>query len=198
MVVCVHCSTPTKELLLSYGPDHVVCTRCQVCGRFADPYVEQEAVIVAIDLILVKPRAYRHLLFNRPHLHLPTYDDKRAKDKTETSSQVVQKHSFVYVWLTVLRQLSALFLVDSYLRWFYICASDAPQLGNQSTLLPTALTYQSIAVRSYLRILLASSLQLGTLFLTTLVLSIVYHQVLLMLSKGEGSAISREELARFQ
>jgi hypothetical protein len=51
MVVCVHCSTPTKELLLSYGPDHVVCTRCPVCGQFADPYVEQEAVIVAIDLV---------------------------------------------------------------------------------------------------------------------------------------------------
>jgi hypothetical protein len=53
MAVCVHCSTPTKELFISYGPDHLISTRCVVCNLFADPYVEQEGIIVAIDLVSV-------------------------------------------------------------------------------------------------------------------------------------------------
>jgi hypothetical protein len=59
--------------------------------------------------ILVKPRAYRHLLFNRPHLHLPKYDDKATSNKVK----IIAKPSSLLAWWTVLRQLLALFLVDA-------------------------------------------------------------------------------------
>lgn len=51
MPVCVHCGAPTRALYVSYGPRHIVCTRCKACGAFADPYVEHEAFIVGIDLV---------------------------------------------------------------------------------------------------------------------------------------------------
>ena len=35
------------------------------CREPADPYVEHDALVVALDLILLKPGVYRHLLFNR-------------------------------------------------------------------------------------------------------------------------------------
>ncbi len=35
------------------------------CHAPADPYVEHDALVVALDLILLKPGVYRHLLFNR-------------------------------------------------------------------------------------------------------------------------------------
>jgi hypothetical protein len=35
------------------------------CRAPADPYVEHDALVVALDLILLKPGVYRHLLFNR-------------------------------------------------------------------------------------------------------------------------------------
>jgi hypothetical protein len=35
------------------------------CRRFADPYVEHDALTLFIDLILLKRDVYRHLLFNR-------------------------------------------------------------------------------------------------------------------------------------
>lgn len=40
-------------------------TQCPQCKRFADKYVEHDYVVLFIDLVLVKPQVYRHLLFNR-------------------------------------------------------------------------------------------------------------------------------------
>ena len=39
------------------------------CQRFADRYVEYELVLLVIDLILLRPQVYRHLLFNRIPYH---------------------------------------------------------------------------------------------------------------------------------
>jgi hypothetical protein len=36
-----------------------------VCHAFADPYVEQDSLILLLDLILLKRDVYRHLLYNR-------------------------------------------------------------------------------------------------------------------------------------
>ncbi|KAL9587016.1 MAG: hypothetical protein Q9212_000544 [Teloschistes hypoglaucus] len=52
------------------GPTAVVTgdvrlTQCPRCKRFADKYVEHDYVVLFIDLMLVKPQVYRHLLFNR-------------------------------------------------------------------------------------------------------------------------------------
>lgn len=41
--------------------------QCPRCKRFADKYVEHDFVVLFIDLVLVKPQVYRHLLFNRLH-----------------------------------------------------------------------------------------------------------------------------------
>ncbi|RVW95413.1 hypothetical protein CK203_028637 [Vitis vinifera] len=38
--------------------------KCENCKAVADEYIECESMIVLIDLILHKPKAYRHLLFN--------------------------------------------------------------------------------------------------------------------------------------
>ncbi|KAE9987443.1 hypothetical protein EG328_002799 [Venturia inaequalis] len=40
-------------------------TQCPRCKRFADKYVEHDFVVLFIDLVLIKPQVYRHLLFNR-------------------------------------------------------------------------------------------------------------------------------------
>ncbi|KAH9306866.1 hypothetical protein KI387_011270, partial [Taxus chinensis] len=39
------------------------------CKAVADEYIECEMMILLIDLILHKPKAYRHLLFNLPDLN---------------------------------------------------------------------------------------------------------------------------------
>ena len=42
--------------------------QCPRCKRFADKYVEHDFVVLFIDLVLVKPQVYRHLLFNNTRL----------------------------------------------------------------------------------------------------------------------------------
>lgn len=39
-------------------------TVCKNCGRFCDKYVEHDFVVLFVDLVLIKPQVYRHLLHN--------------------------------------------------------------------------------------------------------------------------------------
>ncbi|KAG2218699.1 hypothetical protein INT45_003966 [Circinella minor] len=46
-------------------PTCVECGASEKCNRFADKYIEHDFVIIFIDMLLLKPQVYRHLLFNR-------------------------------------------------------------------------------------------------------------------------------------
>ncbi|KAJ1975317.1 sterol homeostasis protein [Dimargaris verticillata] len=64
------------------------------CHQFADRYVEHDAVIIFIDMMLHKPQVYRHLLFNRSHLNANGLSS------------------------TVLKLAVLLILFDVYIKWF--------------------------------------------------------------------------------
>ncbi|KAJ1982528.1 sterol homeostasis protein [Dimargaris xerosporica] len=64
------------------------------CHQFADRYVEHDAVIIFIDMMLHKPQVYRHLLFNRSHLNINGLSS------------------------TVLKLAVLLILFDVYIKWF--------------------------------------------------------------------------------
>uniref|UniRef100_A0A0E0D7T0 Protein ARV n=1 Tax=Oryza meridionalis TaxID=40149 RepID=A0A0E0D7T0_9ORYZ len=51
------------------GGTIVVDRACDTCKAVADPYIECEFMIILIDLILHKTRAYRHLLFNKLRIY---------------------------------------------------------------------------------------------------------------------------------
>ncbi|BDD56149.1 sterol homeostasis protein [Monascus purpureus] len=72
MPICIECSYPVSHLYSTYSRADdrslgkgVRLTQCPRCKRFADKYVEYDYVVVFIDLVLIKPQVYRHLLFNR-------------------------------------------------------------------------------------------------------------------------------------
>ncbi|KAI9736082.1 MAG: sterol homeostasis protein [Claussenomyces sp. TS43310] len=72
MPICIECRYPVKALYTEYsaGADDkssghgVRLTVCKNCGRFCDKYVEHDFVVLFIDLVLIKPQVYRHLLHN--------------------------------------------------------------------------------------------------------------------------------------
>ncbi|KAI9726580.1 MAG: sterol homeostasis protein [Chrysothrix sp. TS-e1954] len=79
MPICIECRFPVHQLYTSYSKADdrslgkgVRLTQCPRCRRFADKYVEHDLVVLFIDLVLIKPQVYRHVLFNR----LGTEDDK--------------------------------------------------------------------------------------------------------------------------
>ncbi|KAJ0265151.1 Protein ARV 2 [Hirschfeldia incana] len=61
---CVQCGHRVKSLLIQYSPGSFRLMKCDNCNEVADEYIECELMIVFIDLILHKPKAYRHLLYN--------------------------------------------------------------------------------------------------------------------------------------
>ncbi|XVE77356.1 hypothetical protein DITRI_Ditri13aG0055900 [Diplodiscus trichospermus] len=61
---CVQCGFRIKTLFVQYSLGNIRLMKCENCKSVADEYIECELVIVLIDLILHKPKAYRHLLYN--------------------------------------------------------------------------------------------------------------------------------------
>jgi len=62
---CVGCGGRVKTLFVQYSPGNIRLMKCDNCKAVADPYIECEFMIILIDLILHKTRAYRHILFNK-------------------------------------------------------------------------------------------------------------------------------------
>ncbi|VAI22792.1 protein ARV 2-like isoform X1 [Triticum urartu] len=65
---CVGCGRRVRTLFVQYSAGNIRLMKCDVCKAVADPYIECEFMIILIDLILHKTRAYRHLLFNKLHI----------------------------------------------------------------------------------------------------------------------------------
>ncbi|XP_004493388.1 protein ARV 2-like isoform X2 [Cicer arietinum] len=61
---CIQCGFTIKTLYLQYSPGNIRLMKCDNCKAVADEYIECEFMIIVIDLILHKPKAYRHLLYN--------------------------------------------------------------------------------------------------------------------------------------
>ncbi|KAF8477501.1 Arv1-like family-domain-containing protein [Kalaharituber pfeilii] len=139
--ICIECTYPVTSLYTPYSNADdrqlgrgVRLTQCPRCKRFADKYVEHDFVVLFVDLVLMKPQVYRHLLFNRLG---------RADDKFDPS---------------ILRLGILLLLFDVYLTWARI-EKEAPSSTSISGY--TALTQQPIVLQ-YLFFLLLCLLQ--TLF----------------------------------
>ncbi len=64
MGVCVTCGAAVASLYKSYGPGNVSLSKCGACGAVADPYVEQDWVLQALDLALLKRAVLVHMLLN--------------------------------------------------------------------------------------------------------------------------------------
>ncbi|CAK9873686.1 unnamed protein product [Sphagnum jensenii] len=68
-MMCVHCATPVDAVYVEYSPGNIRLSVCAKCEHTADEYVECEMMIVLVDLVLQKSKAYRHIFFNYPLLH---------------------------------------------------------------------------------------------------------------------------------
>ena len=64
---CVYCGTPCAALyrqLNKHSLSSIKAMHCEQCRRIVDPYIEREWLLVVIDCILLRPEAYRHILYN--------------------------------------------------------------------------------------------------------------------------------------
>ncbi|GMY16042.1 protein arv1 homolog isoform X1 [Fagus crenata] len=71
---CVQCGFRIKTLFVQYSPGNIRLMKCENCKAVADEYIECEIMILLIDLILHKPKAYRHLLYNVLNHKIPHFE----------------------------------------------------------------------------------------------------------------------------
>ena len=67
-MVCVSCgkNAGVDTAFVEYSPGNIKLRRCpdKACGLVLDKYVEYERFLIALDIIMLYPGAYRHVLFN--------------------------------------------------------------------------------------------------------------------------------------
>jgi hypothetical protein len=64
MYCCVFCGCPVGQLYKSYGGGSISLVSCPQCKQVADPYVEYDWVLKLLDLALLKPAMFKHVLWN--------------------------------------------------------------------------------------------------------------------------------------
>ncbi|KAL3661825.1 hypothetical protein V7S43_013119 [Phytophthora oleae] len=64
--VCVECGASVPELVRDYGKGNLRLAICGVCNSVADKYVEYETILLFLEVLLLKPQVYRHVLCNLP------------------------------------------------------------------------------------------------------------------------------------
>ncbi|KAK4134311.1 Arv1-domain-containing protein [Trichocladium antarcticum] len=114
MPICIECRHPVKTLWREGGGDksgghNIRLTVCRNCGSFCDKYVEHDFVVLFIDLVLIKPQVYRHLLHNT----LMREDDEFAP--------------------SIIRLGILLLLFDVYLTWARIERQSVPDTADSTS-----------------------------------------------------------------
>lgn len=141
-MICINCTHPTDSLYTVYSHDHIQLTDCSNCGSEVDKYVEIDNVILFVDLLLLKPGAYRHLVYNSLESKLLSKDSNNTHFNSNSSS-----NSYRYYLTKIIRQFTnwenkfdmlirlwiLLFTFDIYLKWIF--EEENLKRGKQSIIL---------------------------------------------------------------
>lgn len=128
-MICIECGSPVKSLYTLYSEDNIHATRCTHCNKFADSYIECDNLLVIIDLILLRPGAIRHAVFN-------SFKCKNlvARGSISPPPSITPDHDadrprlYGGVPATVGRLLVLVTLFDVYLQWGTVEKSEDPHV----------------------------------------------------------------------
>ncbi|CAB9529429.1 Protein ARV1 [Seminavis robusta] len=86
---CIHCLSPSDSTHRQFGRE-IKLTSCSQCGQNVDPYVERDGLLVAMDCLLLREEAYRHVLCNHPiSTYISTRTDLFLQYRYSVASAVV-------------------------------------------------------------------------------------------------------------
>jgi Arv1-like family len=154
---CLWCLTPCEALYRNLGEkgdgagrggggDNLQLSTCHQCHEIVDPYCERELLLVAMDMVLLRPEAYRHALLNRVRLSKELWEstwiveeDVGGVTATVALSSVLRALSlsatantqdqptafFLFLGMSVMKQGVLYCLVWSFCRWWFRSKDDA-------------------------------------------------------------------------
>ncbi|AOA64395.1 Glycosylphosphatidylinositol intermediates transport to ER [Komagataella phaffii CBS 7435] len=102
-MICIECCQPVDNLYFQSKNGYIKLTICSKCNQVVDKYVEFDKVVLFIDLLLLRPNAYRHLMYNSL---IPTQNQD-------------EKHFQPQIYTRVFRIWMLLLLFEVYVNWAY-------------------------------------------------------------------------------
>lgn len=127
-MICVECTNPNIDRLYSqFKSKYIQLTVCPQCGNIADKYIEFDNVILFLDVLLLKPQAYRHVAFNLV--------EEEIFNKPEA------KRGFLKRYKKIVRYAVLCVLFEVYLKWAYEEKNDHHNLL-KSEVLHASVSYQ--------------------------------------------------------
>ncbi|CRK33429.1 hypothetical protein BN1708_001107 [Verticillium longisporum] len=149
MPICIECRHPVPTLWTQYSGagdkssgHNIRLTVCKNCGRFCDKYVEHDFVVLFIDLVLIKPQVYRHLLHNTLMKEDDSFDVCKS-DSTIAQMRNPSNLSLLIHQSSISRLAILLLLFDVYLTWARVEKQTDPKTSNElSSLAQQSIVYQ--------------------------------------------------------
>lgn len=121
-MICINCTYPAESLYVVYSNNHIQLTECNNCHDVVDKYIEIDNVLLSIDLLLLKPEAYRHLVYNSLESNLDKYTSWvsiNTKNSWRDNSMILIKN--VKTWCLKYDMMNRLwfllFTFETYLKW---------------------------------------------------------------------------------
>ncbi|GME90787.1 unnamed protein product [[Candida] boidinii] len=160
-MICVECGCPIRTLYDKYKGDYIKLTVCEECHKVADIYVEYDKVLLFIDLMLLKPQAYRHAVYNRLVSLPENVSEELSKREAivmdasniDSDKNDISENDSPFKYITLifkrysssLRLLLLMILFEVYLTWayeeknYFELNSKASPMGHSSTSMITKL-----------------------------------------------------------
>ncbi|EDO17860.1 hypothetical protein Kpol_1043p50 [Vanderwaltozyma polyspora DSM 70294] len=119
-MICIECTKHAESLYTVYSNKHIQLTDCKNCNQVTDRYIEIDNVLLFMDLLLLKPGAYRHLVFNSLELKLSKYPESLpVEGSPQEKSKIIYSNfkNWIVKFDTTNRFWILLVAFEVYLTW---------------------------------------------------------------------------------
>ncbi|CAH2351402.1 protein Arv1p [[Candida] railenensis] len=119
-MICVECTYSDIDVLYSkFKSQYIRLKVCPNCGKVADKYIEFDNVILFLDLLLLKPQAYRHVAYNETEKEIIHNLEYYQIDSSEGNSLHLSIKNILRTYRKLFRFLLMYILFEVYLTWAY-------------------------------------------------------------------------------
>jgi len=122
MPICITCTHPISHLYTVYESAYNLrLEQCSKCLKFADPYVEHDSLMLLLDLILLKRKVYRHLIYNRGTEPRKAFEKSKSSPEGNEDDQSLtgrnNRQRDEDRWWLISKLACGLITVDAFIRW---------------------------------------------------------------------------------
>lgn len=146
-MICIECGYSNIDCLYSkYKSDYIKLSVCPECNKIADKYIEYDSVILFLDILLLKRRAYKHLAYNLTEMEMEIGSSTNFHINDNTNFK------FFHTYRKLMKLIFMILSFEVYLTW-----ANEEKLLIHSQLIN--LIFNQSVVYQYLFFIIKSSLE---------------------------------------